>query len=495
MIRFLLFLSAVSPLLLPASEVRGRVTDADGAPVSEAYVHARSGEQRQIRAQARTDEDGRYVLEAPEGPLQFESAKTGLYVVEAGGIASPTVSRTCPEEGACGELDFVLGAASAVDLWLADAYGDPVANIQVILTEPTPDREAGSRAAQWRPRAVVYSDDRGFARWWGVPPGSYEIQVRDRNMGYPARGPGFHADPRALVIAPGEAAVEVRIPLRSAGSVFTVSGFVKDLPEIGEGGGYMVSFRQKAEAGNRSTSRSMQPVRVGRFTVPGLTSGGYVAQLVRFSRDGTPPEVRLLGELEVDGDQKDLELTPRPKTGVAATFDFGEGERTNLRLQVIPVDGIGLTDGLQLERPSNTAENTALPPGEYRLRLYSNDSYLAEDYVFRVQPGLMTPLSIRIGREFARLSGTVRLEEGDRRAEAAHFTLGVRGRGLRRKVQADDQGQFVFDRLPPGTYVAAAWAEPDVDVESDAAWREADSSRELQLEPGFEVEVDLTVKR
>lgn len=498
MTRLLLFLSAAS-LLLPASigasVVRGRVIDVDGAPVAEAYVQARAGERNQIRAQARTDMDGCYVLETPAGPLQLEAVKTGYYVVEAGGLTAPTISKTCPEQGYCGDVDFVLSPAAVVEAWLADAYGDAVANVQVILADPPPHSENGSREAQGKMRAIAYSDDLGFVRFWDIPPGTYEVQVRDRNMGYPARGPGFHTDPVEVVIAPGETSSEVRIPLRSAGSVFTISGVVKDLPEPGDSVGYMVILRRKATAGNRPTSRSMQSLQDGRFTIPGMTTGDYVAQLVRFSRDGVPPEIRLLGELRVDGDKKDLEMAIAPKTGVTATFDFGTGERTNLDLQIAPAEGAGLADGLRLVQPAETAENTALPSGEYRLRLYSNDSYLAEDYVFRVEPGQMTQLTVRIGTEFAGLSGTVRMEAADDKVKAAHFTVGIKGRGLVRKVQADDQGRFVFEKLPPGVYVASAWTEPDIDVQSDAAWRNAESSsRELRLEPGFDVEIDLTAK-
>jgi hypothetical protein len=59
-------------------------------------------------------------------------------------------------------------------------------------------------------------------------------------------------------------------------------------------------------------------------------------------------------------------------------------------------------------------------------------------------------------------------------------------------MQADEDGRFVFDKLPPGDYEVAAWPKPDVDVENDDAWSNVGSVNKVQLEAGFDVEVNLT---
>jgi hypothetical protein len=83
--------------------------------------------------------------------------------------------------------------------------------------------------------------------------------------------------------------------------------------------------------------------------------------------------------------------------------------------------------------------------------------------------------------------------EGADRAGAAHFTVGVRGSWRRLKMQADEDGRFAFDKLAPGDYEVAAWSKPDVDVENDDIWAEAaGSASKVQIEPGFDVEINLT---
>jgi len=498
MARLLLLLSAVwLPTLGLASEVTGRVLDADGVPVADAYVQARAGERREIRAQTRTDKTGAYRLEAPEGPVQLEAQKTGLYVVEAGGLAAPSITKTCPAEGECGEVDFVLGPAPVIEAWLVDEYGDPVSDATVTLSAPAPDRAQDATQTWGRIRGRAASDDRGYLRFWDVPPGEYELKLMDRNMGYPGRGISYSADPQRVSVAAGDRRAEVRMALRSGGASFTISGVVKGAPEPKEGEYVSISVRPKLKPGESSFWMTSRPLgKDGSFTVPGLKKGEYVLQLTRYTRAQTfnLPEQQLLAEISVESDVSDLEFTPQPKTGVEVTVDFGEAEPHHLWFQLVPIAGAGSVESLSV-RGDQKASHGGLTAGEYRLVLFSNDSYLEQDYEFHVERGRMTPLDVRIGTEFASLTGTVQLAEGAERQSAAHFTVAVKGRRRRHKVQADDRGRFVIEKLAPGDYLIAAWAKPDVDVEDDAVWRDAaGEARELRLEPGFEVEIDLTAK-
>jgi hypothetical protein len=71
--------------------------------------------------------------------------------------------------------------------------------------------------------------------------------------------------------------------------------------------------------------------------------------------------------------------------------------------------------------------------------------------------------------------------------------VGVRGRNTR-SVQTDNQGGFLFERLIPGDYEIAAWDRPVVDVEDSEVWREAgDRVKKIGVEPGSEVDIDLTI--
>jgi hypothetical protein len=186
-----------------------------------------------------------------------------------------------------------------------------------------------------------------------------------------------------------------------------------------------------------------------------------------------------------------LSLVPQPATGVRLKADFGGIEKSDLFVRLRRADS-RTAETIFLRQPDYESTNEALAAGEYELRLSSQDYYLVAPYRITVRSGQVTPYTITLGNEFASLHGRVRVAGGTARTGASHFTVGVRGAERRRKMQADQDGRFVFDKLPPGDYEVAAWPKPDVDVENDDAWSNAGSVNKVQLEAGFNVEVNLT---
>jgi hypothetical protein len=272
------------------------------------------------------------------------------------------------------------------------------------------------------------------------------------------------------------------------GRTFTVSGRL-----IGVDSAPGINHRVMAE-GASSLPRfgPSSAVRDGAFQIPELAAGRYLFRLMSLSKGRR--EMRLLGEVEVDRDITDLTLSPQPPTGVRGRVLFVDSPpgRFNLLLQSSR-QSTQAREQLRTEPPDYAFENSAVQPGRWEVSL-SGDYYLVEPVSVDVAPGQMTELEIRVSNQRCKVTGTARLRNGTSRTAAAHFVVAVRGPQGAERIQADDFGRFAFDRLIPGEYEIAAWSNQDVDVKSDQAWEEAgDNRKTIAVEPGFEMEVDLTV--
>src|SRR5690606_25668305 len=131
------------------SRVSGVVTTRDGSstmqPVADAFVIARTGEHgERTVATTQTDKQGRYTLEGlPAGRVMLSVEAQGYYVASAGGVESTSIARTCPADGECPQTDFELAKTGVVEVWVTDAFGDPIQGIEI--------RIGSTVAAQNRP--------------------------------------------------------------------------------------------------------------------------------------------------------------------------------------------------------------------------------------------------------------------------------------------------------------------------------------------------------
>jgi hypothetical protein len=100
-----------------------------------------------------------------------------------------------------------------------------------------------------------------------------------------------------------------------------------------------------------------------------------------------------------------------------------------------------MPEALQLDATEGTFEHDALHPGRWKLES-TGDFYVVEPPTVEVSAGGMTEIEVRLSSEWSALRGAIRLRDGERLAAASHFTVGVRGEGLRRGMQTDDQWPF-----------------------------------------------------
>jgi protocatechuate 3,4-dioxygenase beta subunit len=476
--------------------ITGVVIERAGAsspvPVPEAYVLAKTGSPERTIAEAVTDSQGRYLLtDLPAGRVSLSVQAQGYYTVKAGGLESGAIARSCPSSGDCGATDFEVARGAVVEGWLTDAFGDPLQGAAVSLMPSAgggvPDPMERMRNAQGQKS----SDDRGYFRFWGVKPGRYELAAQER-MGFRPSGPGAE-EKQIIEIAPGETRVETRLALKTANvQLFSVSGEVIGLPEnAGRQAG--ISIQPAVDSPSSFGWGTGSPLRDGKFTISGVPPGRYTLRLHTYQSN--QPRSAYLDTVTVDRDVTDLRLSPPPPTGLRGRVEFVDSPAANQFLGLRWAGGsLFGHDRVEAKSPDYTFENEGLAPGEYEVALFGSDYYVVDPAPIRIVLGRVQDVVLRLSNQRSTVRGVARLASGENREAAAHFTVGMRGERGHHKVQTDDAGGFIFERVIPGDYEIAAWEAPDVDVRNEEAWQRAgDDVKRLVLEAGFETEIDLTV--
>lgn len=492
-----LVLTLTLAALAPAqSDVTGIVTVRDGSaapsPVADATVLAQTGASNGVIAAATTDSHGRYELESlPEGQVTLRVEAQGYYTLTAGGLESESIARSCPASGECPATDFELARSAVVEGWLTDAVGDPLQGAGLQLMPQTMAGESDTLTRFQNQAGQARSDDRGYFRIWGLRPGRYELSVREG--GSPFRGgPSNSETKRQLEIAPGQDSAEVRLRIDDSVETFSLSGRIVGIDEESlQRAAIMIEPLARSEVW-----RNHMMLRNGAFQTAGVQAGDYLLRLVRF--DGPNRETRLLGRITVDRDLEGLELTPLPPTGVRGRVVFVDSPpaMTTIRLETEDNE-MPRSEHLPTEPPDYTFEYSALRTGRWRIGV-RGDYFALEETTVDLAEGQMAEIEVRVSNQYATVTGVARLGAGPGgdtvREAAAHFTVGLRGPRGRHKAQTDDDGRFFVEEIVPGDYEIAAWSKPDIDVGDDDAWAQARAnSKQLTVEPGFEIEIDLTV--
>ena len=472
--------------------IQGIVRDASGAsPIPNAHVLAIAGRPRSIVGDALTDAQGRYRLETSSPRFELRVEASGYYVVRAGDVEAESLSRACPEQGDCGEADFLLSRAAVVEGWITDAFGNPQQSLDVMLKPTRPQGQVDDSRrplidfAQERNRtARGATDDRGYFRFWGLRPGTYTLTTETHSTYY-----GIPPPPpltRVIEIPAGEDSVRVQFQLTDAPQTFTFSGQIQGL----EPHDRRFILLEPVSGGDHQ----MVQVMDGKFSSP-VPAGEYVARLENVvNADPARSNADYLATLTIDRDTTGLELRPQPPAGVRARVVYVDSPPIPFRLHVRLKDKPeSESRQIQFDGAETEIERHGLLPGDYISWVQARNYFLIEQPQFTVVPGQVTEVEFRLSNQRATIRGTARFAEQEGKREAAHITVGVRGRNTR-SVQTDGQGGFLFERLIPGDYDIAAWARPIVDVESDEVWKEAgDRVRRVTVGVGFEAEVDLTI--
>ncbi len=497
-----LFIGVISSA---ASVVNGVVQASDGRqarPVRKAAVLALTPNGKKVLATARTDSEGRFQLPIPiSSRIALRVEKIGFLPADDTQIGDIGRMLDCSREGACESLTIDMIRAGVVAGSVVDELGEPFANVNVTLVRR---ENRGGNPKRTR------TDDRGDFRIAGVAPGEYELTTASS---YRGRDDSlYEARPVELEFASGQLIDGLRIVLaRTSGGGFRVSGTVSgvdlsdDVRNFIQIRGLGERTRRRLQVGTRNQSVN----KVGAFTFDKIPEGRYLMTLQQVRAKATAGQQRgsqrfTLGAVEVTGDVDGLTLSPLPPTG--------------LKGRIIHIEAsLGKPVILGLQGESGAFSQIRIPiadddkfssqqvlPDRYTVRSYGRDYFVQAvhedgkpwaDNSVDLGIGQVRDVEILLSRDFAQVGG--RVKNAEDASAGAFYRVALRGRNGVTSVQADQDGQFLFERVIPGEYEICAWAKADRNfVKRDEIWVEAGKAvRAFPVDPGAGIEIGLTAAK
>jgi hypothetical protein len=524
--------------------IRGRVTDRDtGQPLPRFRVSVSRqpvvDETIATIATATTGSNGEYELTVTPAaylitarPPQFVST----HLAQAYGSDDPLplsgTLRIKPAElkpNAALEVHFSLRRSLAIEGRVATEDGDPLAGVLVSLERL--DRRAS--------RPAVETDDRGYYRQFGLPPGRYRLCVAPAATAaikgapqrwareslvttcYPAEADPAHPQVIELATADVGSADLVMKTVRR----FTVSGELRD-----SGGGTLdagdVSFVEE----NALPRRSLQVLRMrpGRFVVEGVEPGTYALR-VDVAGDAAYGRPREYASMEVvvrDEDVGGIVLRARRSAVVSGTLTFeGEAPKSIVDMTVT-VQHEPLPDGepsaMSASRPVRETLTFDLPATSAPARLglsHTPPGWLVKSILYHgrdvtdepvVLESTADPGAIEIvltNRVVYVTGGAVAAQRG-RPVVVLAFRADRVGVGERpdpsggsslpvaASAPADEKGAFTVGPLVPGEYLVVAvdrdeWFDASLENRSAAVGRVLPRAERLTVREGEQPSISL----
>jgi len=216
------------------STITGRLLQKRGEsvyPVRHCTVYASSADHGPLVGEY-PDQQGRFRLDFPSASrITVGTICPGFRLF--GGPANETIEvsgepmlppRDCSNPGPCAEVQLLVEPLAVIEGELVDDNGIPAEGIRLGLRQ----QAAG-------PGARVYtavSDDRGYFRFFHLPPGAYELLRFDRSS-QPTET--LENDPRRLTVGPGDVVSTGPIRLPSTGPVVPAVPTVRSLESPPDG--------------------------------------------------------------------------------------------------------------------------------------------------------------------------------------------------------------------------------------------------------------------
>lgn len=464
--------------------IRGTVTAADtGKPLRRARVTiVRAGEGRPgSPILANTNSLGNFeARNVPEGSYLVSATRAGYLPVEYGQRYPRERGSTVDVRGETlvNRIDLALPRGGVLAGRITDEQGEPFPGVDVTALEMR--YREGRR--QPLPTSVSTTDDGGYFRISGLPPGVYQLVARSQEMwrndkketyGYastyfPGGGP---AEAQAIALAPSQQQTDVQFSLevsrtaRIAGRVQLPTGEPASGRQVHLGyyhGGYVMPSGRASTRTTDDGTFEMQDVPPGVYSVAsgsaftlvtisaadvsGITLvprvGSAVSGTVVTEEGSAPPfsasGVRLFLVAAVEDDRV-LPTVRLPAVNSDWSFSLSNvGGPFLFRIRGLPDDW--MLSAVRLNEKDITDTPWNVPAGSSEIR------------------GLTLVLTPRIGR----VSGTVIDGEGKPTAagtvvlfsdDKEHWTVGSR---FVRMTRPDASGRFTVAGLPAGTYRAIA---------------------------------------
>ena len=277
------------PASTRVATIKGRVTERDsGQPLSRFRVSLSIeplySENTRTVDTVLTDTNGAYQFSAVQPGQYLITARPPEYVAthlpQTFGYDNPLptpgsarLKRVQVRAGDTIDADITVSRSLAIEGRVMTAEGDPLANLNVSVERL--DRRAD--------RPAVTTDDRGFYRHYGLPPGRYRVCATPAAPDPATEASGHETAPRACYpdAAPaGTATIDVTAAdARNADIVmrrgvrFTISGTVFDSAGASLAGGEMSCIEER---GRSRRSLKVERPHPGNFLIRDIEPGTYV---------------------------------------------------------------------------------------------------------------------------------------------------------------------------------------------------------------------------
>ena len=527
------------------ARIRGRVTSAENrSPLRRAQVSITSPEVS-VRRMTTTDAEGRYEFaELPAGRFVITATKGGYVTLQAGQRRpfEPGNPIALADAQTLANVDIALPRGSVITGRITDEFGEPIAMAQVQAQRyqygPGGQRRLTFSGGLGGP--LVFTDDLGQFRLYGLMPGEYVVSAVVRQMAM-AVGPGntndstegfaptFYpgtinvADAQPVTLGLGQE-LTLHIPL-SAARMASVSGSVVDSlgkPAVGA----MVMLRSGSGSGAMMAMIAGQVSPNGTFTLSNVAPGEHFIDVRPTPRGG--------------GSGGEFASVPITVAGENITgLRIATGPGATVKGRVVFEGSAPLTDGLRPLRVMAQAEDPQMPRFGMGMAFgaaTTGDGSIADDgafelggvtgnVLFRVMaPPNWTLKSVTIQGEDmtdvpypfrgAQALSDVVIVLTDRLTEISGGVTDTRGRILSdyvvvllpsepkagaaatrftRTIRPDQQGSFSVRGLPPGEYLVAAIESLEQGREWDPEFqgRVRDVGRRVTLTEGQSLALDL----
>jgi hypothetical protein len=525
--------------------IRGRVTSAETrSPLRRAQVSITSPEVS-LRRMTTTDAEGRYEFaELPAGRFVITANKGGYVTLQAGQRRpfEPGNPITLGDGQMLTDIDIALPRGSVITGRITDEFGEPIAMAQVQAQRyqygPGGQRRLTFSGGVGGP--LVFTDDLGQFRLYGLMPGEYVVSAVVRQMAL-AVGPGsandstegfaptFYpgtinvADAQPVTLGLGQE-LTLHIPL-SAARMARVSGAVLDSegkPAVGAmvmlrsgsgSGGMMamvagqvgpngtftlsnvppgehfVDIRPTPRGGGSGAGFASVPITVANENIAGLRIttglGGTVKGRVVF--EGTAPQTGGFGPLRVMAQADDPQM---PMFGMGMMFGGGRMADGSIADDgAFELGGVTGSVLFRVNAPPSWALKSVTVQGEDMTDVpYEFKGAQALSDVVIVLTDKLTELSGSVtdtrGRAVTDYVVVLLPGEAKQGAAAMRFT---------RTIRPDQEGAYRVRGLPPGEYLVAAVEALEQGREWDPEFqgRVRDLGRSVTLREGQSLALDL----
>ena len=513
--------------------IRGRVLAADtNMPLRRAQVTVTAG-QLGVRRFITTDEDGRYeIVELAEGRYTVTASKGGYVTLQFGQRRAFEPGRpvAVAEGQDVSQVDIVLPRGSVITGRITDEFGEPIAGAQIEVQRYQYGPSGRRRLTYAGGSGLVFTDDRGEFRAYGLMPGEYVVSgIVRRPMFQQSQNPNDAPEGYAPTYYPGTPnPAEAQLVDVGLGQEVSIQ-MALQATRMARISGTVVDSEGKPLVGARLMVRSASGDRGmfgaggsaganGAFTLTNVPPGEHYIEVVTDRRRNDAGE---FASMPVSVGSQDISnvriITGRAATVTGTVVFEGSSPRSGvsggLRVTAQPADpqangpmvGMGDTgrveaDGRFALRGVGSVFFRAINLGPWMLKQVTIDGEDITDTPYELGvatsvEGLRVVLTDRI----TDISGGVTNERGQALNEfvvviqpARDIAPPALARFLR-TARPDQDGRFGVRGIPPGEYVATAVEVLEQGREWDGEYRQQlrDAGQRFAVRDGESVPLDL----